>query len=100
MGYFANGTEGNEYEERVCSGCVHRKLDSGGCPIWLAHLLHAYSGSKDHHEVLDVLIPRSAKGHGNNKCSMFVDIETVTRKRREHAANQPGLFEPKPGAAR
>lgn len=36
MGYFSNGTEGADYEEKYCNHCVHQ-LEDYGCPCWNAH---------------------------------------------------------------
>lgn len=79
MGYFANGTEGEIFNERYCHRCVNwRDLDDGrgpGCPVWDAHLMFAYdeSGSSSNAEtILSVLIPR----HGiKNECAMFVEAK-------------------------
>lgn len=64
MGYFANGTEGAIFEERVCSRCVHYDREPGvdkPCPVWMAHLLYAYDlcNEKEHpgKVILDMLIP-------------------------------------------
>ena len=43
MGYFSNGSEGMDYEERYCKRCIHYGPEEGpGCPIWFAHLVYAY----------------------------------------------------------
>lgn len=72
MGYFSNGSEGMDYESRVCEGCVHFKPDDGGCMVWLAHLTMNY---KQHDipevkEILDLLIPPEKEGLGNQECRM------------------------------
>lgn len=68
--YFANGTEGTDYELRYCERCVHQKPDDGGCAVWLAHLLH--NGAEgDLGGVLDMLIPRSKDGLWNDECALF-----------------------------
>ena len=91
MGYFSNGTEGECYQSRYCNKCYHDQ--TGGCRIWLAHLLFAYSGTKEQKEVLNLLIPRNKDG-GNGQCESFVDIETVKRRREAEAkrSKQPSLF--------
>lgn len=38
MGYFSNGTQGMDYQERYCSRCVH----DGKCAVWFAHMHHNY----------------------------------------------------------
>ena len=67
MGYFSNGSEGADYEDRWCSTCAHNRED--GCPVWMAHLLH--NGEKPFMDVLDLLIPRSEDGF-NERCTMYV----------------------------
>ena len=70
MGYFANGTEGQMYEEQYCERCIH-----GGwtCPIWTLHMMHNYEQHKEPKIalMLDTLIPR--KGCFNEECKMFVE---------------------------
>ena len=75
MGYFSNGTEGLMYEERYCARCVHD--NKGTCPVLVAHLLFAYElcNEKVHpgKVMLDMLIPLSKDGCGNEQCVMFVE---------------------------
>jgi len=71
MGYFPNGTSGMMYEEQYCQHCVHFKPDDGGCMVWLAHLLHNYDECNNDKSILDLLIPRSENGLGNEECKMF-----------------------------
>ena len=76
MGYFANGTEGDVYESRYCARCIHRD-DNDGCPVMLAHVLHAYEecGSGSNAEnILELLIPR--KGAFNDQCRLFTPTDT------------------------
>lgn len=88
MGYFSNGTEGEQYEDKWCSRCVHA---SAGCAVWRAHLLHNYDQSKNKEvsEILDILIPRSKDGLGNNKCTMFKALKTGS----DPDDGEPLLFE-------
>lgn len=67
MGYFSNGTEGDMYQERYCSRCIHGENDE--CPVWDAHLLYNGDGLL-HQELLDMLIPQTTSGNG--QCLMFV----------------------------
>lgn len=70
MGYFANGTEGAIYEERYCQHCLHGNGEGAGeCAVWTAHLFHNYTDAAQ--PVLDMLIPRVAKGTRNGQCEMF-----------------------------
>ena len=83
MGYFSNGSEGELYEQRYCSRCIHHKT----CPVWMLHLLLNYelcNAPEDNpgRIALDMLIPRGEGG--NEQCTMFV--EAVSRR-------LPGLFD-------
>lgn len=70
MAYFSNGSEGEEYEARYCSKCVH----CGECPILVLHSLWNYDAldSETKHTALNVFIPRSKDGLSNEQCRMFV----------------------------
>lgn len=69
MGYFSNGSEGMDYEERYCDRCKHQ---AAGCAVWLAHMLHNYKECNNKESILNLLIPRSAGGIGNEQCKMFL----------------------------
>lgn len=88
MAYFANGTEGLDYQEHYCFRCrnwgadkLSEKSGSEGCPIWDAHLLFAYelANSKGAgKQILDALIPMvdhtapdGLSYHVAGECSMF-----------------------------
>lgn len=71
MGYFSNGTEGDDYYSRYCAHCVHEQGERE-CAVWLAHLLFNRDGANNPESVLHVLIPRGADGF-NEQCKMFVD---------------------------
>ena len=75
MGYFSNGTQGMIYEERVCAHCAHRDGPNGdtGCAVMLAHMLYNYDECNNDKSILDILIPRTKDGLGNERCTMFVD---------------------------
>ncbi len=78
MAYFANGTEGTDYEQRWCTRCVHGEPrdGAGSCPVWFVHLLHnGHNGTVG--AVLNELIPRdlSKPGSPNGQCRMFVEGE-------------------------
>lgn len=80
MGYFANGTEGDMYEEQHCSKCVH--VD--GCPVWDMHLLFSYELCNETKHpgkvILDALIPLTKNGCGNEQCAMFVPVDRIARR--------------------
>lgn len=88
MGYFSNGTEGRDYQDKWCFRCLHDNYDKQiFCPIWDAHLSYAYDG--DYAAVLDLLIPRTKDGLGNERCTMFVDrglLSNLQIERFEHEA--------------
>lgn len=73
MGYFSNGTESLMYEEEYCAKCAHQDGPGGdsGCDVWLAHLMHNYEECNNDQSILDLLIPRTKGGVGNEKCRMF-----------------------------
>lgn len=68
MGYFSNGSEGLEYEDRYCQKCVHYK----NCMVWLAHIEFNYKECNNKNSILNYLIPIDEKGN-NLKCAMFVE---------------------------
>lgn len=72
MGYFPNGDAGILYEEQYCSRCVHFKEDDGGCPVFMAHLLHNYQECNNDDSILHLLIPRGKDGF-NEQCAMFYE---------------------------
>lgn len=75
MGYFSNGTEGDCYFAKYCERCVHmpKNHDEGGCMVWFLHLMHNYDECNKDDSMLDVLIPRSKDGIGNDQCTMFYE---------------------------
>lgn len=74
MGYFSNGIEGVGYREKWCDRCIHDN-DAAGiyCPVWTLHLAHNYEGANDKGHFLHSLIPQSADGLSNERCTMFID---------------------------
>lgn len=74
MGYFSNGTEGADYQERWCSRCLHENASAcRSCPIWDAHLIKNYDECNNKGSILHMLIPLAKDGIGNERCLMFVD---------------------------
>lgn len=72
MAYFANGSEGEWYEGKICSRCAHYSDEEPGntCAVWTIHLL--YNGAEDGTPVgqmLDMLIPQ--QGIRQGLCSMW-----------------------------
>ena len=70
MGYFSNGAEGMDYEERYCNRCFHQRRRNG-CAVWEAHQLANYEECNKPESVLHVLIPRLPDGR-NDECAMFL----------------------------
>lgn len=68
MGYFSNGCEGMDYEERYCRQCVHTE----GCAVLELHMMYNYDECNKKDSMLHVLIPRDEKGF-NQKCTMFYE---------------------------
>lgn len=78
MGYFSNGSEGEDYFETHCVNCLHdNEAKQLHCPIWNLHLLHNYDECNNPKSILHALIPRK-EGGGNGKCLMFVDRGTIS----------------------
>ena len=69
MGYFSNGSEGADYEERYCLRCIHRQE----CAVWEAHFLLNYQEANKKDSILHLLIPRTKNGLGNEQCRMFIE---------------------------
>lgn len=72
MGYFSSGAEGMDYHAEWCSRCVHDD-DPRGCEVWNAHMLKNYDECNKPDSVLHLLIPRTARGLGNERCRMFYE---------------------------
>lgn len=71
MGYFSNGAEGMDYQERYCWNCVHWSNDAG-CPVWNLHLEYNYNECNKPYSFLHSLIPQSEDHFRNLQCRMFV----------------------------
>ena len=89
MGYFPNGFSGMDYEAQYCDHCVHQKPDDGGCAIWLAHMLHNYDECDKPDSILNLLIPRSADGIGNEQCAMFHPLNPNRCRKTPDMSAQP-----------
>ena len=68
MGYFSNGTEGADYEEKYCNHCVHQ-LEDYGCPCWNAHYFWNYDECNKADSILHKIIPRDTE---NKQCVFYV----------------------------
>ncbi len=84
MGYFPNGSSGEEYESRVCLKCVHyNKGPFDCCPVWDLHQAWNYEQNKTTPDgiakkhALDTLIPSDMKhkhpGVFPALCTMFIE---------------------------
>ena len=83
MGYFPNGTAGDAYEAEFCNRCAHEDEEKG-CPVMMAHILHAYGENgkgSPAEQILEMLIPRKADGF-NDRCAMFVPRDRLKSPRR------------------
>jgi hypothetical protein len=78
MGYFPNGSAGDDYQHHYCERCVNDgdpdNLDEPGCWIWLQHMLHNYEECNSRDSMLHKLIPRDARGI-NGQCVMFKRVQ-------------------------
>jgi hypothetical protein len=81
MGYFANGTEGEIYEEEYCLKCRHQKEDEY-CAVMDAHQLYNYAECNNRNSILHILIPRDIQGY-NEKCRMFLAKQTRVPVRKQ-----------------
>ena len=77
MGFFSNGIEGLDYEERYCRRCVNYRVREAftgqpSCPVMDLHLEHNSEGANNPDSFLHVLIPMN--GTWNAECSMFLSI--------------------------
>lgn len=76
MGYFSNGTEGGMYEADYCARCIHGDQDGAAdCSVWFVHENWSYEFVAKPGGILDMLIPRTEDGLGNEQCRMFLKRE-------------------------
>ena len=68
MGYFPNGTAGDDYENRYCCSCIHYP----SCAVMEAHKDYNYRDCNDDTSILHMLIPR--EGVVNQRCRMFFGL--------------------------
>lgn len=74
MGYFSNGSEGMDYEQRYCAKCIHGDGSGAGyCTVWMLHFQRNYEECNKKGSILHVLIPRAPDGLSNEQCAMFID---------------------------
>ena len=71
MGYFSNGIEGLDYQDKWCDRCVHDV--EMRCPVWNLHLLYNGDGANNDDHFLHDLIPLSKDGLSNEQCRMFIE---------------------------
>lgn len=83
MGYFSNGSEGADYEERYCRRCVHDV--NHDCPVLLIHVIYNYdqiddkgSGETTLGNILGAFIPVSEDRLSNEQCTMFMPLKEAT----------------------
>jgi hypothetical protein len=90
MGYFANGTAGEDFQCRFCFQCANWRLDEQnpdrgeGCPVWDAHLIagsqhpeHAKNerdrGAAETTRMLLGVLIEITKDGVDNRCLMYLD---------------------------
>lgn len=79
MGYFSNGSDGADYQDRYCNRCIHDiKQD---CPVWMLHLAFNYEQLRQQpnqqgptRQILSALIPERKDHLGNEQCKLFVEL--------------------------
>ena len=69
MGYFSNGSEGDDYIMEYCENCVHH----GSCAVLYLHEEYNYQEANNKDSFLNYFIPRD--GLSNGKCKMFYEKE-------------------------
>ncbi len=78
MGYFSNGSEGGDYEDRFCAKCIHGQSETVECPVLALHARYNYdqhdkdSMGRRTKRMLETLIPRGEDGLFNARCAMYV----------------------------
>lgn len=81
MGYFANGSEGEGFQENFCDRCIHDNEKKGlYCPIWNLHLRDNYKECNNEQSYLHSLIRRDG---AINRCAMFIDRGKLSRMQIE-----------------
>lgn len=86
MGYFPNMTAWECWATDNCFKCAHwpKNDDAPNCPVETAHMLFNYDLCNDTEspgaQMLEMLIPTSKGGLGNEKCAMFHNRDGVTEK--------------------
>ena len=74
MGYFSNGAEGQDYEERYCRRCIYYgPADGPGCPVWGLHL--TYNSEQNRHKRIETILSEfiPINGLSNGQCKMFAE---------------------------
>jgi hypothetical protein len=66
MGYFSNGSEGDDYWNAHCRRCVHWH-HIHGCPCWSVHEWLNYDECNKPDSALHYMIPLDEK-HNNKQC--------------------------------
>lgn len=81
MGYFSNGCQGMDYEDKYCAKCVHcPRYEKGiNCAVLEAHLIYNYDECNNKNSILHILIPRDKQGY-NEKCRMFHPVREASRE--------------------
>jgi hypothetical protein len=78
MGYFSNGSEEQDYQNRYCEKCTHW-TEERGCPCWLAHELWNSEECNNDESLLHKMIPISKDGLSNERCFSFEQKKEINK---------------------
>lgn len=80
---FANGSEGERFQEDYCVDCEHFTKDKFGyhCPVFDAHFVN--SGDKEGLKILDIIIPNKTK-----KCLMRIPVKREIKLVKDMAKSE------------
>ena len=85
MGYFSNGSEFCDWQERNCFRCAHWSYERG-CPVAGVHFAYAHTNYQTIREIMHALIPERADGLANEQCNMLIDTAVDAAKEKRHEA--------------
>jgi len=80
MGYFPSGMSLLDYDERVCTGCLHNEPDGPVCPVVTAHMLKGYDEADNIDSILHLFIPLAENGLRNEPCRMRIEPRVERRQ--------------------
>jgi hypothetical protein len=94
MAYFANGTDGEEFDELCLEQCP---IGAERCPIWGVHMHFNYDqckpGNEELRECLNLLVSRpearGVNGLGTPVCMMKTAVDALLQERGLATLTQP-----------